>query len=70
MKNPYKRKQSLFKALRRLWRWATCLHIDSTIYQHDGIWEWRFCRKCGRIIYCITLEEKKKKENYIDWLDR
>lgn len=69
--NPYKQKQPFWKAVKRLWRFATCLHVDTSfIFMLNDDYEIRFCRRCGRILYCIPVKGKRDQSMYCDTLDK
>ena len=50
----------LWKAIRRLWLFATCDHFNATtILDLGDSTELVFCRVCGRILYCTNEGERR-----------
>lgn len=62
----------LWKALRRLWRFATCTHINmgrSLIFEDTT--ELTFCRRCGRLLWFVDEGTRRHNPHLLqDQLDR
>lgn len=67
-------KQTFIGAFKRLWKFATCMHTDtSVVLDVGGNWEMKVCRRCGRIIYCTykspSFSGIQPESRYKDQLD-
>lgn len=52
----------MFKAIRRLWLFATCTHINKCVnLSFPSSDEFIFCQACGRLLY--TMNDNDRRHN-------